>query len=129
MKKLAFLLALAAGIFTGYVDFHSSEVFIPVLLILGFAFIFGYLLPAIAWRLALLIGLGVPLVALAAYYFGYEPKFVEELKKLHSDYSHNLKDALGSLLAFIPAFIGAYGGVILKKIFSSAVSKPPSSEE
>jgi MFS family permease len=124
MKKLALLLALAAGIFVGYVDIHSSEVFIPVLLILGFAFIFGYLLPAIAWRLALLIGIGVPLVLLAAYYLGYEPKFVEELKKLQEHYVYNIKDVLGSVLVFIPAFIGVYGGVMLKKFFAGSNSKP-----
>lgn len=123
MKKLVLVLALAAGIFVGYVDIHSSEVFIPVLLILGFAFIFGYLLPGIAWRLALLIGIGVPLVGLAAYYLGYETKYVEELKRLQENYVYNIKDVLTSVLAFIPAFIGVYAGVILKKVFSSAGSK------
>ena len=123
MKKLVFVLALAGGIFIGYVDLHSSEVFIPIILIVGFAFIFGYILPGIAWRVALLVGIGVPLVALAAYYFGYEPKFVAELKKLQENYVYNIKDVLGSLLAFIPAFIGTYGGVLLKKILSSGSSK------
>jgi len=123
MKKLIFFLALAAGIFAGYMDFISSEVFVPVLIVLGFTVIFGYLLPSIAWRVALLVGIGIPLVAFTMYYLGYEPAFVEELKKKIPDFDYDFSEAIQSLLAFIPSFIGAYGGALLKKIMSGAVSK------
>ena len=123
MKKLILLLALAAGLFTGYVDFISEELYIPILLVLGFTLIFGYLLPSIAWRLALLVGIGVPLFIFTAYYFGYEPPFVEELRDKISDFDYDVSESVESLFAFIPSFIGAYGGAFLKKILSGAASK------
>ena len=123
MKKLILLLPLAAGLFTGYVDFISDEVFIPVLIILGFTVVFGYLLPSIAWRVALLVGIGVPLFIVTAYYLGYEPAFVEDLKDKMPDFDYDIAEALESFMALIPSFIGAYGGAFLKKILSGAASK------
>lgn len=123
MKKLILLLALAAGLFSGYVDFISSEVFVPVLIILGFTVIFGYLLPSIAWRIALLVGIGVPLFIVTAYYLGYEPAFVEDLKDKMPDFDYDIAEALESFMALIPSFLGAYGGAFLKKILSGAASK------
>jgi hypothetical protein len=120
MKKLLLLLALAAGILAGYVDYISSEVFVPVLLILGFTIIFGYLLPSIAWRLALLVGIGVPVFTLTAYYLGYEPAFVAELKNKMPDFDYDISEAFESFLAFIPSFLGAYSGAFLKKLLSTA---------
>ncbi|HLF19786.1 MAG TPA: hypothetical protein VI704_03255 [Bacteroidota bacterium] len=131
MKKLVFVLALGAGIFTGYVDFISSEMLVPILIILGFTFVFGYLLPSIAWRLALLVGIGVPLVIFTAYYLGYEPPFVEELKDQMPNFDYDISEAVESFIAFVPSFLGAYGGVLVKKILSGAFKKatgiePPS---
>ena len=131
MKKLFFILALAAGVFAGYVDFISSEMYIPILIILGFTFIFGYLLPSIAWRLALLVGIGVPLVIFTAYYLGYEPPFVEELKERIPEFDYDISEAVESFIAFIPSFLGAYGGVFIKRILSGVLKKttgiePPS---
>lgn len=123
MKKLILLLALAAGLFSGYVDFISEELYVPILLVLGFTLIFGYLLPSIAWRLALTVGIGVPLFIFSAYYLGYEPPFVEELRDKLTDFDYDISEAVESLLAFIPSFLGAYGGAFLKKILSSAASK------
>lgn len=123
MKKLTLLLALAAGLFSGYVDFISSEVFMPVLIILGFTIVFGYLLPSIAWRIALLVGIGVPLFIVTAYYLGYEPAFVEDLKDKLPDFDYDVSEALESFMALIPSFLGAYGGAFLKKLLSSAVTK------
>ncbi len=131
MKKLILFLALVAGLFAGYMDFISSEVYIPVLIVLGFAFIFGYLLPSIAWRVAVLIGVGIPLVIFTMYYLGYEPAFVEEMKEKMPDFDYNLSEAVESFIAFIPSFLGAYGGVLVKKILTGAFKKatgiePPS---
>ena len=118
MKKLIIVLALAAGIFAGYIDLNSVEVYLPVILVLGFAFIFAYLLPSIVWRVALLVGIGIPLVVVAAYYLGYEPVWVEDMRKQIPDFDYNISNALQSVLAFIPSFIGAYGGVLAKKILT-----------
>ncbi len=126
MKKILLLvLSLGAGLFAGYVDFQSEEVLVPVLIVLGFAFIFGYLLPSIAWKVALLIGIGVPLVVLTAYYFGYEPEFVEEIREMTPDFDYDLEDALESFLALIPSFIGAYGGVFVNAIIARLAKKSP----
>lgn len=131
MKKLVLFLALVAGLVAGYFDFISSEMLVPVLIILGFTFVFGYLLPSIAMRLALLVGIGVPLVVFTAYYLGYEPPFVEELREQIPDFDYDISEAVESFIAFIPSFLGAYGGVLVKKILTGAFKKatgigPPS---
>ncbi|MBI4428735.1 MAG: hypothetical protein HY562_06415 [Ignavibacteriales bacterium] len=131
MKKIVLFLALVAGLVAGYFDFISSEMLVPLLIIVGFTFIFGYLLPSIAWRLAVLAGIGVPLVIFTAYYLGYEPPFVEELKDQMPDFDYDISEAVESFIAFIPSFLGAYGGVLVKKIVSGAFKKatgiePPS---
>ncbi|MGB2868544.1 MAG: hypothetical protein WBD36_08845 [Bacteroidota bacterium] len=123
MKKLVIVLALAAGIFAGYVDLHSVEVYLPVILVLGFAFIFAYLLPSIVWRVALLVGIGIPLMVVAAYYLGYEPAWVEEMRSQIPDFDYDISNALQSVLAFIPSFIGAYGGALVRKVITSMLTK------
>ena len=123
MKKLVLFLAIGASVFVGYMGFVSRDYIIPIVLILGFTFIFGYLLPSIAWRLALLVGIGVPLVIFAAYYLGYEPAIVEEARKHIPSFDYDVSDALKSFLAMVPSFLGAYGGVVVKKILKALLTK------
>jgi len=96
---LPYIIALGAGLLIGYGDLNAKEVQGTVLIILVLTFLFGVLLPRHAWRWALLIGLGVPLINWGGLIFGY----------------HGLPTGLpwhlDTLIALIPAFIGAYCGV------------------
>lgn len=91
-------LAVGFGVLVGYVDVHEKDVQLPVLLILAGAFVLGFLRRRGVWRRALVVGAGVPLAHLASQTFGHVPPYATSLP--------------GTFLALIPAFIGAYVGVL-----------------
>ena len=70
-------------------------------------------------------------MVLTAYYLGFEPAFVEEIRKQIPDFDYDISEAVESFLAFIPSLLGAYGGVFIKRILSGVLKKttgiePPS---
>ena len=101
------LLAFALGLCIGYLDFHSKEVQVPVFFILVFTFGFGLALPQKAWRWALLIGAGVPLCHIVNALLRRPPPYPVE------------PNVFATCIAFIPAFIGAYTGAFLRRLFPS----------
>ncbi|MBE7556370.1 MAG: hypothetical protein HS126_35405 [Anaerolineales bacterium] len=107
------LLALAAGLLIGYVDLHNDEVWAALILLLLVTFIFGLLNPEQAWQWALLVGVGLPLVYLAALLAGStlpcRPGF--ECPTL------NTITTWQTFMALAPAFIGAYSGAFLRWAF------------
>ena len=94
-QLLLLTLAFLTGLSIGYIDFGASEVQVAVFFILLFSFIFGFAKPKGAWRWALLIGAGVPIISLFAGTFSF-----------------------GALVAFAPAFLGVYCGALAQKIFN-----------
>lgn len=98
---LLWLLALAFGITISLLDMHATEVQGTVLLILVASGLLGFVLPGRAWLWAITIALCLPLVYLSASLFGYP--------------SHNVEpNVFATVIALIPAFLGAYGGVLLR---------------
>jgi hypothetical protein len=92
----------------GYVDgFHHDEPQAAMIVIMVFAGLLGFVQPQKAWRWALIVGPGVPMVYLIATALGYHAKSVAE------------PGGDASLIALIPAFIGTYGGVLLRKVIST----------
>ena len=104
--KSLFLLALALGLLAGYIDFHVKEVRLPVLLILLFACLLSLAHPKGAWRWALIVGGGIPLAHFIGRAIGYAPPYPI------------LPNIFATFLALIPAFIGAYSGVLLRHLTS-----------
>lgn len=100
------LLAMLLGIYIGLVDFRSDEVQNAVLLIVIFTFLFGLLSPRRAWRWALAIGLGVPIVHYTAHWLGVPPRYPVQ------------PGMSGCFLALIPAFIGTYLGVFVRSLLA-----------
>ena len=95
--------ALLGAFLAGAVDFNNDEPQAAVLVIVVFAGLLGFIQPRKAWRWALIVGLGVPVVYLIATALGYHSKGVPE------------PGWYASLIALIPAFISTYCGVLLRK--------------
>lgn len=101
------LLALMVGIWIGLVDFRSNEVQNAVLLLAVSGILFGFARPAGAWRWAVLLGLGVPIVHYAAFWLGMRPPYPVQ------------PGIYACFLALLPAFICVYLGVGVRFVFSS----------
>ena len=101
------IVAVIGGFVAGAVDFNNNEPQAAVLVIVFFAGVLGFVQPRKAWRWAVIVGLGVPIVYLIAAAFGYQSKSVPE------------PGWYASLIALIPAFISTYCGVLLRKIVSA----------
>ena len=106
--KSLFLLALALGLLAGYIDLHVKAVQFPVLLILIFTCLLSLLHPKGAWRWALIVGGGIPLAHFIGRAIGYAPPYPI------------LPNIFATFLALIPAFIGAYCGVLLRYLTTFA---------
>lgn len=101
------VIALVGAAMAGAVDFNNDEPQAAVVVIIVFAGLLGFIQPRKAWRWALIVGLGVPIVYLIATALGYQSKSVPE------------PGWYASLIALIPAFISTYCGVLLRKAIST----------
>lgn len=104
------LLVLAAGLLIGYVDLHNDEVWTALILLLLVTFIFGLLDSQRAWQWALLAGVGLPLVYLAALLAGS----TLPCRTGFECPSLNTITTLQTFMALVPAFVGAYSGAFLR---------------
>lgn len=93
------LLGLLAAIGVGFINTHTDETGIIVMTILLAAGAMGVAWPRGAWRWALLLGFSAPVSQLIAHFL-----------ELRVPYPNDLGDIAGSLVALIPASIGAYLG-------------------
>ncbi len=104
MKKYLGVICLLIGIlsaaFAGWVDFNNDEPQAAVLVILVGTILLGWLQPGKAWLWAIIIALGLPGMYMMLRALGYQPT------------SPPSPGWYASLLALIPAFIGAYAGAI-----------------
>jgi hypothetical protein len=118
MKKylvwLCLILAFAGGVFAGWVDFNNDEPQAAVLVILLVTFLTGLITPRKAWLWAIIIALCLPGVYLLASGLGYQPV------------SPPSPGWYASLIALIPAFIGAYSGALVRVILNSVFEKSSS---
>ena len=115
MKKylglICLILALLGAAFAGWVDFNNDEPQAAVLVILVVTVVLGSILPTRAWLWAIIVALGLPAVYLSARALGKQPV------------SPPSPGWYASLLALIPAFIGAYAGAIGRIIMNKAFVK------
>ena len=98
----AFVCAICFGLFAAYVDFQNDEVQAPVLAVLAGSFIVAVIQPRGAWRWPLIVALCLPLSRTLGPMFGVYPKLPAT------------PNNFATLLALIPAFIGAYLGVVVR---------------
>jgi hypothetical protein len=107
---ICLILALSGGIFAGWVDFNNDEPQAAVLVILVVTFLLGLIQPRLAWLWAIIVALSLPAVYLVATNLGYQPV------------SPPSPGWYASLLALIPAFIGAYSGTLGRVIINRAIA-------
>ncbi|HTR81984.1 MAG TPA: hypothetical protein VMM58_10175 [Bacteroidota bacterium] len=85
------------GWLTGFINLGSTEAQFPVLLLLAFGFFIGFITQKKVWKYAFILGAFVPLSEIVS------------IAVLHPDASW-FADGAGSLIAFVPAFMGVYLG-------------------
>jgi hypothetical protein len=92
-----FVIAVLSGLLIAWVDLRPNwdDTGITAFMVLGAAAFLGLAMPARPWIWALSVGIWIPLGNIL----------------LHNNYA--------SLLALLVAFIGAYAGAFVRKIFSS----------
>lgn len=100
-------LALFLGLLIGYVDLLSSAAQLPALMLLAAAFFVGFARPRHPWRWALLLGIWIP----AGGVIQLALKTVGTPSPIHPAFS---------LLALIPALVGAYGGAFTAQVGARA---------
>ena len=98
------LLALLGGVIIGVIDFNATEPQPAALLVLIFASVLGFIQPRNAWRWAIIVTLGLPLAHLTLRQLGWQPRDPVS----PGEYA--------TLIALIPALIGVYGGVVLRRM-------------
>ncbi len=89
------------GLLIGWIDIRAIEVQPTVLLLVVFGLFLGFAQPRHAWRWALILGIWIPLGGFATVWLGLKAFSVQE--------------TIGSTMAFIPALVGAYGGVLVNR--------------
>ena len=105
---ICFILACCGAIFVGWVDFNNDEPQAAVLGILVVTFLLGLVQPRAAWLWAVIVALGIPGLYLYAMVMGYQPT------------SPPSPGWYASLLALIPAFIGADAGALGRVFINKA---------
>jgi hypothetical protein len=95
-ERTALALAVLSGVAIAFIDTrpHWDDTGISVMMILIASFICGILSPRRPWLMALSVGIWIPLFNILN--------------------SRNI----GSLLALLPAFVGAYAGYFAKRMFA-----------
>ncbi len=96
------LFTLYLGIVVGWLDSRATEVSASVLMLLTFGFFAGFARPRLAWLWALLLGIWVPVFAVAASSLRVTNPTSSEL--------------VTSFLALLIALTGAYAGVVIRRM-------------
>lgn len=97
----AFSVAIGLGI--GWLDLHTTEVMVTILSLLLAGIFLGLLQPKAAWRWVVLLGLGLPVMAIVGMLFG-----VSSAEQIHLD-------PRISLVAMAFALVGCYIGVAVRR--------------
>jgi len=111
LERICVVLAFAGGAFAGWVDFNNDEPQAAALVVMAVTFLVGFLLPRRAWLWAIIVALCMPGMYLLLRGLGYQPVSVPE------------PGFYASLLALIPAFIGAYWGALMRVISNNVFAK------
>ena len=97
------LLAAAAGLGIGWLDLHTTEVTVTVVTLVAAGMVLGAVRPRAAWRWAVLIALGLPVMASIAKLGGMRTAEPVRL------------DPRIVLVALAFALVGSYSGALLRR--------------
>ena len=102
--RCAFGLAAVLALMIGWLDLHTTEVLVTILALLAAGLLLGLLQPVAAWRWAVLLGLGLPVVAAGGRALG-----------MHTAEPIRPRPRI-PLVAFAFALAGCYAGVMISRI-------------
>lgn len=108
----ATLAAITFGTVTGMAELQMQEVQGVAIMIFMFACLVGAAFPDGAWRRALALGLSVPLAHWVSH-------------KTGQPLPYPLPDLTTAFLAVVPAFVGTYLGVGLRRAYGEHQEKHP----
>ena len=92
------VLAVGLGLVVGWIDLHTTEVSVTIVALLGTGLLLGIVQPVAAWRWAVLIVLGIPIMEAFAVITGTPT--AEPVRF----------DVRIVLVTFVFALLGSYGG-------------------
>ncbi|HET7206425.1 MAG TPA: hypothetical protein VFI95_07580 [Terriglobales bacterium] len=105
--SIYYILAIALGIFAGWVDVKIGDLLFTALLVLAPCILLGALRPREPWRWAVSVGIFVPTADLLAYvFFTQKPSRAQVYE---------------SFLVFLPGIVGAYGGSFMRGVINNIV--------
>jgi hypothetical protein len=121
LTGLTALTAVAGGVFIGYADSHSDDVFITLGILIGFSFLVGFLGPRRPWLWAPLVGIWVPVLDAVLPRFGLAPR--GEPGASTSFLSFLAVLALVMTVCFAGAFAGAWLGRAARRAWQIDVGR------
>ena len=102
------VLALVLGLGTGFLDLHTTEVSVTIVALLASGFLLGLLQPAAAWRWAILVAIGLPVMAAIGRATGMQTSEPIRL------------DPRVWLVALAFALVGSYAGALIRRAAAAA---------
>jgi len=103
-------IALVLGLVVGWLDLHVTEVVVTIVSLLAVGLLLGLLQPSAAWRWAVLIAIGLPLMATVA-----------RLSAMQTAEPARL-DARITLVALAFGLLGSYAGVFIRRMVRAITS-------
>ena len=100
---LVLVLAIIGSVFVGYIDSHATEVQATLMVMLPITFALGFIQPKRAWLWALIVGFSIPVGFLWHMLMG-------------ATYVEPPTNGFFTLIALVPAFIGAFAGAIFRSV-------------
>jgi hypothetical protein len=101
--SLYVVLAVGAGLGVGWLDLHTTEVIVTIVPLLAMGTLFGLLQPRWPWRWALLLAIGLPVMAGVAKLTGMQTAEAARL------------DPRVALVALGFALVGCYVGAFIRR--------------
>ena len=102
---IAYGLAIAFGVFSGWVNQVVDDALLTALCVLGFAMLMGVWKPRRPWRWVLLVWVGVPLVLLYYHFVVHWP--------------HDRGQVYGAFLQLLAGSAGAFGGHFMRQMIDN----------
>jgi hypothetical protein len=104
------LITIVLAVFTGYLNTHTDELLVVIPWVVVATTALGIAQPRVPWVWALLIGLTVPLSLIVFYLLG-----------LPVPYPNRPSDITTSFVVLVPAFVGAYVGMGIRRLVTNEV--------
>ena len=108
-ESFFYAFAVIAGAFAGWVDVKLADLLFTALLVLAPCMLLGVLRPARPWRWVVLVSIGVPVVDFLFNFFYSQRPYAGE--------------KYGAMLVFLPGFVGAYGGSLMRGVINNLTGK------